>query len=302
VTAALIEPRTVAVVGWRPVVALARIEARRYATRASVWLGWVGTVATAVFARPDWPGAAYEQVVPVSFAALALGTFVAGVRTGGRDLDTDAGPLAEEAALGGDARAAARLLGLAAPVALALITAVAIAVVAGVEGGFWMGEGARRTDSASHSAAELIQPVLIVALAGAAGVMLGRKVSRSVLAITLGVFVWTALFPLYWMWNGDRAYPVALVQTMPLRVPIPGVTGLADTPADWWVESPNSYRADFVRDVVHLPTVVLHDLYLAGMLTLVAAGSLPRRRVAVRAGGAAVAVAAALAQWAVSPL
>lgn len=300
-TAALIERHAVAVVGWRPVVALARIEARRYATRASVWLGWAGTVATAALARPDWPGAAYEQVVPVSFAALALGTFIAGVRTGGRDLDTDAGPLAEEAALGDDARAAARLLGLVAPVALALVTVVAIAVVLGVEGGLWMGEGARRTDSAQYSVAELVQPVLLVALAGAAGVTLGRKVT-SLLAITLGVFVWTALFPLYWMWNGDRVYPVALVQTMPLRVPIAGVTEFADTPAAWWVESPNAYRADFVRDVVHLPTVVLHDLYLAGMLALVGAGSMPPRRAAIRVGGAAVVIAAAIAQWAVTPL
>ena len=57
--------------------------------------------------------------MPLSFSLMMLGVFVAGVRTGSRDADRDLPPLAEEAAMDGDDRLAARLLGLAMPVGLA---------------------------------------------------------------------------------------------------------------------------------------------------------------------------------------
>ena len=162
--------------------------------------------------------------------------------------------------------------------------------------------GSRRTDNALHTPAELLQPVILVAIAGAVGVGAGRLVKRTVLAIVVGVFAWTVLFPLAWVWNNDVSYPVALVQTMPLRVPLPEVRSFADTPAGWWVESPGRYHRDFGRQLVHQPTVLLHDVFLLGVLAAASATSLVRhRRVACAIGGLLIVVGVS-GQWMVSPL
>ncbi len=285
----------------RPVVVLAGLEARRYATRVSVWAGWAATVALAIWHRSPWPGGAYVDVVPLAFAPLALGVYVAAVRIGGRDGEPAGGGVADAAPLGPTERAAARLLGLAAPVLLTALTVLGVAVVSRVEGGFWLGEGARRTDTATHTPAELLQPVLLVALAGALGVAAGRTIRHTVIAVAIGVFVWTALFPASWVWNGPVFYPVAPVQTMPMAIRLPDVRRLTDTPVGWFVEAPTRYQRDFTHQRVHLPTVAFHDVYLVGLLLCASAGA-ARRTTVVRLGGLAVAVAAVLAQVAVSPV
>lgn len=289
--------------GWPPVRALAAIEARRIAISLPMWAGWLGTLAIAAFERSDWPGAAYNSVLPVSFAFLVLGTYLAALRIGGRDHATlvPGEPLAEAAALGSEERLRARLAAVAVPAVLSLLTGVAMLAVVQVEGGLWMGEGPRRTDSAQYLPIELIQPVLLVALAGAVGVVLGRVVRRSMLAVVLGVFAWTAWFPLCWLWNGPGMHTWALVQVMPLRVPLPDVTSFGDTPTDWWVESPTQYEREFTHAVVHAPTILLHDVFLVGLLLVAVAGAIGRRALAVRLGGAALAVVAVVAQLAVSP-
>jgi hypothetical protein len=302
VSAVLATPDVSGSIGRRQVLALAALEARRYARRWSIWVGWAATIAVASFSHPDWAGGSYEQVVPVSFSGLVLGTYVAAVRTGGRDADTDAGPLAEDAPIDADVRSTARLLGLVVPVALAVVTALGMGVVTRIEGGFWLGETPRRTDAAVHSWAELAQPVLLVAIAGAAGVAVGRRLPRAVIGIVLGVFVWTALFPLCWVWNGDALHPLAPMQTMPLRVPLPDVHNLADAPDGWWVESPSVHHRQFHRQWVHQPTVLLHGVYLLGLLAVVAAPSLMTRRSAVVLAGAALVAVGLAGQWLVSPL
>jgi len=123
-------------VAWPHVLQLTGIEARRYALRASVWIGWAGTVASAALEHPDWPGGSYENVLPLSFAVMILGVYIAGVRTGSRDIGTDTPPLAEEAAIDDGDRLAARLLGLVMPATLALLTSIGIAVVSRVENNF----------------------------------------------------------------------------------------------------------------------------------------------------------------------
>lgn len=288
--------------GCRPVLTLAGLEARRYATRVSLWAGWAATLVTLVWHRSDWPGGAYEEAVPLAFGFLALGTFVAGVRTGSRDRDSDAGPLAEEAGLDLTERAAARLVALAAPVLLAVVTAIGVAVVSRVEGGYWLGEGPRRTDTAHHTLAEFAQPVLHVALAGALGVTVGRLLRRPVLGVVAGLFVWTAVVPLAWMWNAPGRYPIAPAQTMPLRVPLPDVRSYADTPATWLVESPSAFEPDFTRSVVHVPTVLLHDLALVGVLLVTVAGVWPSRRAVVRVAGIVLTAVGVVGQYAVSPV
>lgn len=280
------------------IVALAGIEARRYATHPAIWLGWLATVAVAVLERNDWPGGAYEQVVPLSFAFLALGTFAAAVQAGARDR----APLAAEAVLDAPERATARLLGLAAPAALAALTALGTWVAAAIEGGFWLGDTPRRTDTANYSALELLQPVLLVVLAGALGLAVGRSRRGLVAGVVLAVVAWTALFPLYWVWNSDALYPAAPIQTMPLRVRLPFGQSIVDTPADWFVERPTRYTSRYTRTLVHPPTVALHHLYLCALIAVAAAGVSERRRLAIRCGGLAVAAVGVALQFAVSPV
>jgi hypothetical protein len=226
---------------------------------------------------------------------------IAGARTGNRDRDRDLPALAAESALDDDDRVAARLLGLVTPVALALLTTVAIAVVSRVEGGFWMGEAPRRTDTALHSPLELLQPALLVALAGVVGVVAGRAVQRTLLVIIVGAFVWFAVFLLYWVWNMPPMHALVPVQTMPLRVDLRDVGLISDTPPDWYVEYPNEYETEFTRDLVHMPTVALHNLYLVGLILVVGAAGARGRRRAVRSTGLGLVVAGVVGQLVASP-
>lgn len=288
-------------VGRQHVRHLAAIEARRYAFRASIWIGWAATVLMAATSHPDWPGGSYENVLPLSFGPMALCVFIAGARTGSRDMDSDLPPLAPEAAVDLDDRLAARLLGLATPIALAFVTAIGIAVVARIEGGFWMGEFPRRTDTAQYSPLEIIQPPLMIALAGALGVVTGLVFRRPLLAIFTGAFVWFLLFPAYWVWNIPPLNVTTPAQIMPLRVPLPDVVSIRETPTDWHVNYPGEYNDHFERDLVHLPTVAFHNLYLVGLIMVVAAGAARAYRRQVRFAGIAVVIVGVVAQLAVSP-
>jgi hypothetical protein len=288
-------------VAWPHVVQLAGIEARRYATRVSIWLGWAATVLSAVLTHPDWSAGSYENVIPLSFATMVLGVYIAGVRTGSRDIDTDLPALAEESPMDGADRVAARLLGLVMPVGLALLTTLGIAVVSRIEGGFWMGETPRRTDAALHTPLELLQPALMIALAGALGVVTGGAFRRPLLAIVAGGFAWFVLFPAYWIWNTPPINVIVPAQIMPLRVPVSDYDTVPSMPADWYVEYPTEYQPEYVRNLVHLPTVALHNLYLVGLILVVGAAVGRGHARAVRRAGLAIVVLGIVGQLAVSP-
>ena len=288
-------------VGWLHVRQLAWIEARKYARRASIWIGWAAAVLLAATSHPDWPGGSYENVLPLSFGPMALCVYIAGARTGSRDMDSDLPPLAQEAPVDLDDRLAARLFGLAMPIALAFVTAIGIAIVARIEGGFWMGEGPRRTDTAQYSPLEILQPPLMIALAGALGVVTGLAFRRPLLAIFTGAFVWFLLFPAYWVANIPPLNALSPAQIMPLRVPLDDVAAMSDTPADWYVNFPNQYQSEYERSIVHLPTVAFHNIYLVGLIMVVAAGAARAYRRQVRFAGIAVVIVGVVAQLAVSP-
>ncbi|HUP75688.1 MAG TPA: hypothetical protein VM282_21800 [Acidimicrobiales bacterium] len=152
---------------------LAIIEAVRSLRRVSVWAGLVlAVVLLASSTTADWPGGGYIEKLPQSFAPIVLGTFIAAFRTGRRDADYD---VAESAAIGCDHRALARLSSLALPVLSTVLVVVGFAIASRIEGGFWLGDHPRRTDTALHPFVELAQPVLIVAFVGAAGIAIGRS-------------------------------------------------------------------------------------------------------------------------------
>ncbi len=261
------------------VMELARIESFRMLRRASIWIGFLLSVTMAVIdARgpQDWSSQKYQSIVPLSIYPLTMGVYVAGVRSGNRDRSHRRPPLAEEAPLDGDARAWARLASLCVPVALTSLLMAVIGVGSRIEGGYQLGEWEDWTDSAVHSVFELAQPALTIAVIGAAAVALGRAVRRSGPAMVIGMVLLFLSGGVYWLWNGPVVYATALMQVQPL--------GFDN------------------REVVHTPTVVLHDLYLLGMIALFCGLSLRARpRARLVAGGAAVAVAAVVAQLAVAP-
>ena len=154
------------------------------------------------------------------------------------------------------------------------MTTIGIAVVSRIEGGFWMGEAPRRTDSALHTPLELLQPALIVALAGALGVVTGSAFRRPLIAIVAGAFAWFILFPAYWIWNiAADATSIVPVQIMPLRVALPDVPGCRasrgigssstrpSTPPSTCATSSTCRRSLF------------HTVYLVGLIMVVGAAA-----------------------------
>lgn len=261
------------------VMELARLESFRMLRRVSIWLGFIlSVVLTVVIARQaeNWSGEKYQSLVPLSVYPMTMGVYVAGVRSGNRDRSHRRPPLAEEAPLDGDARAWARLVSLWVPVAMVISLMTVIGVVSRVEGGLQLGEGRSWTKSAVHSVFELAQPALSIAVLGTAAIAIGRGVRRSGPAIVVGMVLLFLIGGFFWLWNDRVVYTTALLQVQPLG----------------WPD----------REAVHTPTVVLHDLYLLGMVALFCGLSLrthPRARLV--GGGGAVAVAAVVAQLVVAP-
>jgi len=261
------------------IVELARIESFRMSRRVSIWIGFAlsGLLAmTEARNVEDWSSQKYQSLVPMAVLPLTIGVYVAGVRSGNRDRSHRRPPLAEEAPLDGDARAWARQASLLVPVAMAVLLMAVIGVASRIEGGFEVGAGLSRTDSAVHSVFELAQPALAVAVIGAAAVAIGRALRRSGPAIVLGMVLLFFAVGVYWLWNDHLVYTTALLQVQPMGFDR--------------------------REVIHTPTVIFHDLYLIGLAALFVGLSLrqaPRRRLI--GGSIALAVVAVVAQLVVSP-
>jgi hypothetical protein len=267
----------------RAIVALGRAEARR--NLRSPWLLVVAayTLFTSVRVQPfDWAGGTYSllalQVVP--FAALAS---FQGLRVAGRDRQADLPPLAEEAPLGEEERVLGRLVGLGAYVAIAAAAVLVAEVVGRLEGGYWMGEGLNRTESAQHTPVEWLVPPVAVAAAASAGLALGRRFQlRLVVGIAAGVF-WFLLWGAWWAFQFTPMVTVALVPIQPMTIDAgPGDLGFADFPEDWWVLPPDEYNDRWTRQVVSQPFVAAHVVYLVGLTVLFTS-------VALRLRGAGVA-------------
>ena len=273
---------------------------RSLLARVSIWIGLVLTVLLlASNTTADWPSGGYIEKLPQSFAPIVLGTFIAAFRTGRRDGEHD---VAESAPIGSDHRALARLSSLALPIVSTVLVVVGFAVVSRIEGGFWLGDHPRRTDTAQHTVAELAQPVLIVAFVGAAGIAIGRSNTKRAMttAVIAGIALLT-MFAGYFLWNIPPAHVIAPVQTQPLFIDLDPATNVDQLPTTWFVELPDDGPPR--RQLVHRPTILAHDLYLLG-LTALAAGLAVRgsrgRRVAL--AGTAFATAGVVAQIIVSPL
>ncbi len=263
--------------GGHPTVALAVVEARRCVR--SVWL-WVGVAASTWFvvAAGDgaWQADTYQRLQSASMP-IALAILVIGLNVGGRDHHNDRPPLAEDAALDADPRAAGRLLGMAAPWAVGAVWAAAVFAYVRAEGGMWVGDEPGRTDAAVYSVPEMLQPLLLFAVAATVGIALGRACRHRV-PLVVGALGFSLFGMVSWAFQSAPMRYVTPIQTQPIEVYI-GPAGLdpLTLPADWLLSSPDQYEAYWARVIVHVPMAAWHDVYLIG-LALVGAGYAVRRR------------------------
>jgi hypothetical protein len=265
----------------RFILALARVEASRHlrsplllaALALSVYGAWT------MSSGPYWSAGTYASL-PLSFVPLAGGTFLLGLRSAGRDHRVDVPPLGEDCALDETARTAGRLLGLAICPAIAVAGVLAIAVGSRIEGGYWIGEWDWRTDSALHTPFELLQPVALVTLAGAAGVAAGRRFRHrnpvAVLAGATTLLLWQA----WWAFQWAPMFVMLPVQMQPISRWAASPPGPVSFPDNWLVTY-DTYEGAWLRQYVDQPLIGGHVLYLVG-LTVLCVGSALR----VRSGSA----------------
>ena len=254
--------------------ALAVVEVRRQLRRPVIWIGVALTIVQVATISSDWSGGSYTDKM-IGFMPLVLAALFCGYATSSRDQRQ---VLAEGAPLDQNDRALARLVSVTVPVVMSVVIVIGIAVVSRIEGGFWIGEGPRRTDIALHSILELFQPPLFVALAGTFGVAAGRvSRNRAIAIMTFGTLVWFLSFPGYWVMNTPPVHVLALVQIQPLSIRLePGVIS-EQLPENWLVDVPNEFSGVYERQLVHQPTIAGHNLYLFGLIAVAAGASIRTR-------------------------
>jgi hypothetical protein len=270
-----------ATVGRKSIVALAGVEARRN-LRSPLLLVVLAFSALSLVNMngADWSGGTYAML-PLYFVPLAAGTFFLGLRSAGRDHRADLPPLGEDCALDETVRTASRLLGLALFPAIAAAGVVVVEVASRIEGGYWIGETRWRTDTALHTPFELLQPVALVAFAGAAGVAAGRRFRhRTPIAVFGGVMTFL-LWSAWWAFQWPPMFVISLVQTQPIsRWAGPASAGASPFP-DHWLVSYDDYEDIWSRQYVDQPLVGGHVLYLVGLTVLCVGSALRVRRGAV---------------------
>ena len=278
---------------------LAAVEIRRQLRRPFIWIGFVLTIFLLVGNTTDWSGGSYNDKI-LGFLPLVLATLICGYLTSSRDQRQ---LLVEDAPLDPNDRTIARLVSVTVPVVMSVAIVVAIAVLSRIEGGFWIGDEPRRTDSALHPVLELFQPPLLVALAGMFGVAAGRvSRSRAIAIMALGTLVWFLSFPGYWVTNNPPVHAFALVQVQPLTIDLGSGIEPEQLPENWLVDAPGEFNNVWQRRLVHQPTVAGHDLYLVGLIAVVAGASIRTRtgrRLVV--AGAILAIGGIIIQFAVMP-
>jgi hypothetical protein len=278
---------------------LARLEARR--TVGIPWLLLVPLM-TALLLRSTrdagWSGAVYSSaqmlVGPTALAASVV-TAMACLR--------DRSPLVEDAPVPVRHRTVARLVaGWPFVVGMALFVAVTAGYLQRT-GGLDLGDEPGRTLHAQFTLPELMQPVLVTALAVALGAAVARVVRNRLGSATVLFVIWFLSSLTYWAVNGPVVRLFALIQTQPITVRAGSMYDDPTTfPSSWLLSAPGQYQDFWGRLVVSPSLAAWHDVYLVG-LTALLAGVAVRGRLGRVLGvvGLAVVVVGVVAQKAVHP-
>jgi hypothetical protein len=278
---------------------LARLEARRLL--GNPWLLLVPAT-TALLLRTtgdaEWSGAIYnsaQMVVGPTALAASLVTAMACLR--------DRAPLAEDAPVSAHHRTVARLIaGWPFVVAMALFVGV-VAVWLRWTGGLDLGDEPGRTLHAQFTVPELLQPVVLTAVAVALGAAVARVVRNRLGTATVLFVIWFLSSLTYWAVNGPTVRLFALIQTQPIVVRAgPASADPTTFPSSWLLSAPGQYQDFWGRLVVSPSLAAWHDVYLFGLAALLA-GAAVRGRLGRVLGvvGLVVAVLGVLMQKAVHP-
>lgn len=278
---------------------LARLEGRRMLRHPAPWAGLALTLLMGFDVwGEDWSGQRYTGLV-AALTPLLLGVSVASVSAFGRELV----PVAEAAPLGPSERARARLAG-----GLPLVTLVALVVAAGavglrLVGGVPLGDDPGRTLHAHHTLPELLQPVLLAAVAVVVGAVAVRVLRHTLAAAIVLTVLWFLVGGTYWLFAGPGTRWVAVVQVQPFYVEVgPIRTDPSTFPADWLLSAPGEYQDHWARLVVSPLVALAHDAYLLGLVLLllgvVLAGAARRALLTL---GLALAIGAVALQHAAAP-
>jgi hypothetical protein len=283
----------------RVVLRLAMVESRRMVTMPWLLLvvpltWWVGNTTL----RENWSGAAYQAlptVVGPALMAVSLVVALACLR--------DTTPLAEDAPVGVRHRTAARLLAGVPFVAVMALVVTGVALWLRARGGLDLGDEPGRTLHAHFTLPELLQPMLLTALAVALGGAVARLVRNRLGAATLLFLIWFVSTLAYWVFNGPALRVFALVQTQPVVVPVARTgTDPLTLPSSWLLSAPGQYQDFWGRVVVSPQLAAWHDVYLVGLTALLAGLALRGRfGRALVVTGLVVAAAAVVLQKAVHP-
>jgi hypothetical protein len=275
----------------RRVAALATIEARRTARSPLLWIGVLLAAALTIGAGDrDYQAGGYTTAIGAT-SVLAFAGFVLAVRAGTRDRTGMTQPLAADAVMGADERATARLLGTWPVVAVGALYAFALGAVEWVEGGWWIGDAPRRTDSAVHGVVELLQPPAMIILACTAGVAIGRSTAQRTLVCLLGAIVVVVAGLNAWVLQAVPVRYVTILQEQPVRVDLPTGVRLADLPSGWLLERQAGSDGGWRRVVVSGSMSGWHSVYLIGVGGLLAGWTI-RRRAGLRLAAVALVLVA----------
>lgn len=278
---------------------LAAVEVRRQLRRPILWIGFVLTIVMLVGVTTNWSSGSYNDKI-FGFMPLVLAALFCGYATSSRDQRQ---LLVEDAPLDTNDRTIARLVSVIVPVMMSVAIVIGIAIVSRIEGGFWIGDEPRRTDNALHSILELFQPPLVVALAGMFGVGTGRASrGRAISIMALGTLIWFISFPGYWVANSPPVHAFALVQLQPLTIDLESGVEPEQLSENWLADAPSEFSDVWERRIVHQPTIAGHNLYLFGLIAVVAGASIRTRtgrRLAL--AGAVLAIGGIAIQLALMP-
>jgi hypothetical protein len=258
--------------GRRAVVELARLEARRHLTGAALWVGLLGLLYIGIGGRrTDWQAGVYAGF-PLMFMPLAAATFVAAIRSGGRDRHADRPPLAEDTPLDDNARAVARLLGLAPFVAVTVLLVIGIETGIRIEGGHWMGNPPGRTDSAVHTIPELLQPIALVLVGAAAGVAAGRTFRQRAPVAVVGLILAFIMGTAWWVFQFIPLAYLTLIQTQPVQEFAARAAANPWSFPEGWLIDYDEYEDVWTHVYVDQPMIGGHVVYLLGIAAVCTAG------------------------------
>lgn len=282
----------------RLVGSLARTEARRLLRQPVLVLGLLITAfAVRSAATTDWSGARYSGYV-AALGGVLWAVSVAAVGAGARTRLA----LAEDAPTSALHRALGRMLGASALVALVAVLVAGAAIWLRADGGLELGDEPGRTEHAHYTVPELLQPVVLAALAAAVGLALGARLRHRIEGVLVATVGWFAVSALYWVFNAPALQPIALVQAQPVRVVLGSVTDPLALPGDWLLSRPGRYQDGWERLVVSPEIASWHVVYLVGLTVLAAAAAMPRgHRGRPALAGLVVAALGAAVQYGIWP-